>query len=85
MKMEYLELTDEMVERIDEIDNAVYDLILTLAEKTPEDLEWDMAIIGNVTDSIKTLLWEEFQIKVRHPAVVTNKDGTQYFSEYDFE
>lgn len=34
-----LELTDEMVQRIDEIDNAVYDCILTLAEKSMEELD----------------------------------------------
>jgi len=82
---EELELTDEMSERNDEIDNAVYDLILTLAEKEPDELEWDMAIIGNATDILKEFLWNNFQIRVRHPGVVTNEDGTQYYAEYDYE
>jgi len=76
-----LELTDEMVERNDEIDNVVYDLILTLTEKTGDELPWDMEMIGTVTDTVTNLLWEQFKLAVRHPAVVTNENGSQYYSE----
>jgi len=77
-----LELTDEMVERNDEIDNAVYDLILTLTEKTGDELPWDMEMIGAVTDTVKDLLWKQFKLAVRHPVVVTNGNGIQCYSEY---
>ena len=80
-----LELTDEMVARIDEIDNEVYSMILTLTEKTDDELPWDMEIIGTVTDVVKDLLWNDFKLKVRHPAVVTNEDGSQEYSEYDYD
>lgn len=75
-----LELTDEMIERNDEIDNAVYECICILAEK---ELDWNMGIIGNVTDAIKAEL-AKHGIKVRHPGVVTDKDGSQHYDdEYD--
>ena len=80
-----LELTDEMVERNDEIDNGVYDLILTLTEKTSDELPWDMEMIGTVTDAVTSLLWERFKLAVRHPALVTNDDETQCYCEYDYE
>jgi len=80
-----LELTDEMVERNDEIDNGAYDFILTLTEKTSDELPWDMEMIGSVTDAVTNLLWKRFKLAVRHPAVVTNDDGTQCYCEHDYE
>lgn len=86
MELDYedLELTDEMIERNDEIDNAVYQCILALTEKTEDELDWNMQIIGEVTDAIKDVLWHDFKLKVRHPAVVTDGDE-QYYSEYDYD
>ena len=81
MKKE-LELTDAMVERNDEIDNAVFDCVKTLSEQP--DMDWNMAIIGDVTDSMKAAL-KRHSIKVRHPGVVTNDDGSQFYAEYDEE
>ena len=80
IKPSELELTQEMIERNDDIDNVVYDLILTLAEKSSEELEWSMAIIGEVTDAVKAVL-DRFGIQVRHPAIVTNEDGTQEYED----
>lgn len=72
-----LELTDEMLERLDEIDNTVYACICTLAEKP---IEWDMEIIGEVTEKIRSVL-EKHGIQMRWPAIVTNEDGTQEYSD----
>ena len=80
IKPSELELTQEMIERNDEIDNAVYDLIVSLSEKNGEELEWSMEIIGAVTDAIKETL-AGFNIQVRHPAIVTNEDGTQEYED----
>ena len=77
-----LELPSDMVERLDEIDNAVYQLILTLAEKTEDELEWNMGIIGGVTDAVKNVL-AKYKIPVHHPAIATDKDGSQEIVEYD--
>jgi len=77
---ESLELTNEMVERNDVIDNAVYDCILALAEKDETELPWDMEIIGDVTSAIKSAL-AKFNIHVSHPAVVTEEDDNQHYAD----
>jgi len=75
-----LEFTAEMTERNDTIDNAVYDCILTLAEKDEDELPWEMEIIGDVTDAIKeALLLHGFH--VRYPGIVTEPDGSQHYEE----
>ena len=68
----------------DEIDNSVYQLILTLAEKSEDEIEWSMELIGEVTDAVKSVL-TKFDIPVQHPAAVTNGDGSQEIAEYDDE
>jgi len=75
-----LELTSEMLERNDIIDNAVYDLILTLAEKSRDELDWSMEIIGEVTDAVKEVL-SRFKLRVRHPGIVTYEDGSQAYDD----
>ena len=80
-----LELTNEQIARNDDIDNAVYQCVLTLAEHNDNSLPWDIRMISEVTDAIKEVLWNGFSIKVRHPAIVTKDDGTQYYSEYDYD
>jgi len=83
-EMEELELTNEQVSRNDDIDNAVYQCILVLAEQSDTDLPWDMGMIGEVTDAIKETLWRYANIKVRHPGIVTDDDGNQSYEEYDY-
>lgn len=72
-----LELTTEMVQRNDEIDNAVFSCITTLTE---QKLEWNMEIIGKVTDAIKGVL-AEYNLKVRHPAIEIDTHGNQRYVE----
>lgn len=72
-----LELTDEMLQRLDEMYNAVYECICTFAEK---EIPWDMEIIGNATEAIISEL-KNHSIKVRYPGVVTNEDGQQHYEE----
>jgi len=79
-----LELTDEQLERNDEIDNAVYNCILVLAEQSDTELPWDMGMVAEVTDAIKEALWLYGNIKVRHPGIVTDEDGNQSYQEYDY-
>lgn len=76
-KGQYLELTDEMLQRLDEMYNAVYECICTFAEK---EIPWDMEIIGNATEAIISEL-KNHSIKVRYPGVVTNEDGQQHYEE----
>lgn len=77
---EPLELTDEMLERNDAISNAVFECILTLAEKDDEELPWNMEIIAEATEAIKEIL-ERHGFHVRHPGVVTEPDGKQHYEE----
>lgn len=74
-----LELSDEHLERNDTIDNAVFDCIKILAEK---EVEWDMSLIGEATDSLKEVMLEH-GIVVRHPGIVTEDDGSQHIEEYE--
>jgi hypothetical protein len=79
MAEDELELTNEQVERNDEIDNAVFNCFNILAEK---ELKWDMEVIGGGTTVIKSFL-KDYGIEVRHPGIVTLEDGTQEYREYD--
>lgn len=74
-----LELSGAQVERNDEIYNAVYTLCQIMAED--EDLEWDMAFIGEIADYAADLLTQR-GIRVRFPSIVTDTDGTQYIEEF---
>jgi hypothetical protein len=78
---EQLELTNEMIERNDEIYNTIQNCIGTLAEK---EVEWNMEIIGGVTDAIIDIL-HNHGIRVRYPGVVTELDGSQHYENYEYE
>lgn len=79
---EELELSDVHLERLDDIDNAVYQCILTLLGKSEEEFPWNMEYIGHVTDDIVDYLVSRGHTIYR-PAVVTEDDGRQYISEYE--
>jgi len=76
-KHDDLELTSDMLTRIDEIDNTVHQCICVLAEK---EIDWNMEIIGEVADSIQNVL-QRHGIKMRWPSIVDKADGTQHYSE----
>ncbi len=78
LKVRELELTDEMLKRNDEIDNAVFECIEVLAER---HLDWNMQAIHEATEGIKCAIESVYGIKVRHYAVVTNEDGSQSFED----
>lgn len=73
-----LELTDKQIARNDEIDNAVYECLHVLTEMA--DLDWNMEIIGEATDALKTVLINH-GYKVRHPGIITEPDGSQHYEE----
>ena len=75
-----LELTDEQLARNDEIDNAVYDMLLVLTEKNEEEFPWNMEHIGNITEMIEEY-FEKINIHIRHPGIVTDEEGNQYYTE----
>ena len=77
-----LSLSAAHLERLDEIDNAVYQCLLVLLGKTEEEFPWDMHYIGEVTDGMVSFLTEKGH-RVYRPAIVTEEDGTQYIEEYE--
>lgn len=78
-KTDEVELSDEQSERIDEIDNAVFELCKILSENS--ELEWDMSFIGEIADYAASVLFDH-NIPVRYPSIVTNEDNSQYIEEY---
>lgn len=74
-----MELTDAQIERIDDIHNAVHDCLKVLLED--ESLEWDMHVIGEVTDAIEYALEHNLQLHMRYPAIQHNGDGTEEYVE----
>jgi len=77
-----VELSMAHLERLDEIDNAVYQCILTLLGKTEDEFPWDMEYIGCITDNIVDYLVEKGHVIYR-PAIVSEADGSRYISEYE--
>lgn len=74
-----LELTDKMVERNDEIYNAVFELCRIMTEK--QELEWDMSIIGDLTDYAAMILSEQ-GFKIRFYSIATTPGGDEYLETY---
>ena len=74
-----IELSAEQISRIDEVDNAIYDMCKILVED--DELEWDMQYIGEIADIAAEIL-TAYGKRVRYPAVVTDEDGTEHIEEY---
>ena len=52
----YPEFTSAQTERLDEIDNAVYQTILAFLNKSEDEFPWDMYYIGEVAECIEETL-----------------------------
>lgn len=79
---EPIELSDAHIERLDEIDNAVYDCLRVILQKTEDEYPWSMKDIGEVTDSIVAYLVQNGH-RIYRPAIVTEPDGQQYIEEWE--
>lgn len=73
------ELNDKQIARVDEVENAVYELCKLLTED--KDLKWDMYYIGEIADMAADILTKQGH-KVRYPAIVEGGDGNEYVEEY---
>ncbi len=80
LKNNELELTNRQIERLDDIDNTVYQTLLVLLEKNEDEFPWDISIIGDTIDAIAAVC-EEHGHHIRYPGIVTEEDGTQYYEE----
>ena len=79
----YPEFTSAQTERLDEIDNAVYQTIPTFLNKTEDEFPWDMSYIGEVAECIEETLLSMGQ-RVHRPVIVTGKDGISRIEEYQY-
>lgn len=73
------ELNDRQIERIDEVENAVYRLCKVLTEN--DDLEWNMPYIGEIADMAADILTKQGH-KIRYPAIVEDESGEEHVEEY---
>lgn len=72
--------TDQQIERLEAIDNTIYQALLILLDKTPDELPWNMEIIGDVTEAISKAC-ETKGYHMRWPAIVTDKHGRKTYEE----
>ena len=79
----YPEFTSAQTERLDEIDNAVYQTILAFLNKSEDEFPWDMYYIGEVAECIEETLLSMGQ-RVHRPVIVTGKDGISRKTGHDF-
>lgn len=75
------QLSAEQEARIDEVYEAVYSCILALAEKTPDEMPFDMSVVGPVSDHLAELLACGHGLRIRFPAVVSDGDK-EYIEDY---
>lgn len=80
---QYPEFSSAQTERLDEIDNAVYETILAFLDKTEDEFPWDMSYIGEVAECIEEALLRMGQ-RVHRPVIVTGKDGNSRIEEYQY-
>lgn len=73
-----VELSRGHLDRLDEIDNAVYQMCQVLTED--EDLPWGMEYIGEIADFAAGLL-VKCGYKVRFPCIV-EEDSEEHIEEY---
>ena len=73
------EFTERQTERIDEVENAVYDMCRVLTEE--DDLEWNMEFIGEIAD-LACMVLSGCGYKIRYPALVTDFNGNEKIVDY---
>lgn len=75
---EELEFTDEMMARIETVDNAIHACIETLADRS---IDRDVEMIEDVTEAIREAL-KRHKLKVKRPAIeIDDETGKQRFTE----
>ena len=69
------ELSPRQLERLDEIDNAMYRFLLVLLEKDESEFPWDMQYIGEAVDAIENIMYG-YGFDIHRPAVINDGDGS---------
>lgn len=68
------ELSPRQLERLDEIDNAMYQFLLVLLEKDEDEFPWDMQYIGELVDAAEETMFR-YGFDIHRPAVINDGDG----------
>ena len=76
---ERTEFSKEQLKRIDEVENAVFEMCKVLTED--EKLEWDMDYIGEIADLASTIM-VNLGHRVRYPAMVLDDDENDNIEDY---
>ena len=69
------ELSPRHIERLDEIDNAMYRFLLVLLEKDESEFPWDMQYIGEAVDAIENIMYG-YGFDIHRPTVINDGDGS---------
>lgn len=76
-----LELSPRQLERLDEIDNAMYQFLLVLLEKDESEFPWNMQYIGETVDAIEDIMFR-YGFDIHRPAVIDDDSfGDHYVTE----
>lgn len=68
------ELSPRQLERLDEIDNAMYRFLLVLLEKDESEFPWNMQYIGELVDAAEETMFR-YGFDIHRPAVINDGDG----------
>lgn len=74
-----LELTEDQVDRLDEIHNAAQEFLKVITNDP--DLEWNMEWIGELTDMAASQM-HSAGFKIYYPFIQTDSDGNQKRKDY---
>lgn len=77
---EELELTEEQVERLDELDDAAYRFLQVLMDDP--GLAWDMRHIGELLDIAADFMYKN-GFRIRYPAIEEGPDGARRVEYYE--
>ena len=80
---QYPEFSSAQTERLDEIDNTVYETILAFLDKTEDEFPWDMSYIGEGAECMEETLLRMGQ-RVDRPVIGMGKDGISCIEEYQY-
>lgn len=80
-----MDMTNEMIDRIDEMDNAVYQMCLVFlhlnyADDADTKFPWDISIIGEIYDDAVRILRKN-HYKICDPCMIEQEDGGRIYCD----
>lgn len=75
------ELSPRQIERLDEIDNAMYKFLLVLLEQDEDEFDWDMYHIGEAVDAVQQVMLDH-GFDIHRPYI---EDDRKHRTAHDYE